>query len=299
MWETVELREIRVFLAIADELHFGRAAERLGVTQSRVSQSLRELELKLGSSLVHRTSRRVALTAAGERFLAEIRPVDQELAMVLERASNQDGALARRLRLGLLNALPQPAPLIQAITAFEKRYPACHVEVKELLLSTQFEPLRQGEVDLMASPPPAEEPDLVRGPVVARDPRVLAMAADHPLSGRGSVTTEDIADYEVIDLTGIVPPELAPRLIPEETPSGRPMKRRRLQHHDWSELQTSIARGRIVQPSFPGQFAHPSIVSIPIADMPDWESVLVWRRRDETPTVRAFVDVAEEQLAKV
>jgi hypothetical protein len=51
-----------------------------------------------------------------------------------------------------------------------------------------------------------------------------------------------------------------------------------------------------VQPSVPGQFGHPSIVSIPIADLPDWESVLVWRRGDETPTVRAFVDVAEEQL---
>jgi DNA-binding transcriptional LysR family regulator len=298
MWETVELREIRVFLAIVDELHFGRAAERLGVTQSRISQSLRELELKLGSSLVHRTSRRVALTAAGERFLAEIRPVDRELAMVLERASNQDGELERHLRLGLLNALPQPAPLIEAITAFEERHPACHVEVKELLLSAQFEPLRHGEVDLMASPPPPDEPDLAGGPVVARDPRVLAMAADHPLSGRDSVTTEDIADYEVVDLTGIVPPELAPRLIPEETPSGRPMKRRRLQHHDWSELQTSIARGAIVHPSFPGQFGHPSIVSIPIADMPDWDTLLVWRRHEETPTVRAFVDVAKEQLAK-
>jgi predicted DNA-binding protein (UPF0251 family) len=68
MWETIELREIRVFLALADELHFGRAAERLGVTQSRVSQSLRTLEAKLGERLIHRTSRHVALTAAGERF---------------------------------------------------------------------------------------------------------------------------------------------------------------------------------------------------------------------------------------
>src|SRR3954463_15667877 len=67
MWETIELREIRVFLALADELHFGRAAERLGVTQSRVSQSLRTLEAKLGERLVHRTSRRVTPTAAVER----------------------------------------------------------------------------------------------------------------------------------------------------------------------------------------------------------------------------------------
>ena len=77
MWETIELREIRVFLALADELHFGRAAERLGVTQSRVSQSLRELEAKLGERLVHRTSRRVALTAAGERFLADVAPAHE------------------------------------------------------------------------------------------------------------------------------------------------------------------------------------------------------------------------------
>ena len=62
MWEAVELREIRVFLELADQLHFGRAAERLGVTQSRVSQSLRELEAKLGERLLDRTSRRVGLT---------------------------------------------------------------------------------------------------------------------------------------------------------------------------------------------------------------------------------------------
>ena len=68
MHETVELREIRVFLTLAEELHFGRTADRLGLTQSRVSQSLRALERKLGEDLVHRTSRRVALTAPGERF---------------------------------------------------------------------------------------------------------------------------------------------------------------------------------------------------------------------------------------
>ena len=68
MWESVELREIRVFLALAEELHFGRTAQRLGLTQSRVSQTLRQLERKMGGQLVYRTSRRVALTPFGRDF---------------------------------------------------------------------------------------------------------------------------------------------------------------------------------------------------------------------------------------
>jgi DNA-binding transcriptional LysR family regulator len=65
MWADVELREIRAFLVLAEELHFGHSAERLGVSQARVSQILRELERKLGQRLMHRTSRQVALTPAG------------------------------------------------------------------------------------------------------------------------------------------------------------------------------------------------------------------------------------------
>ncbi len=295
MWETVELREIRVFLTLAEELHFGRTAERLGVTQSRVSQSLRELELKLGATLVHRTSRRVALTAAGERFLADMKPIHRKLAAALERATGGDGELRGQLRVGLLNAVPQPPQLIDLIKAFEDRHRGCGVEVKELLLSTRYEPLRWGDVDLMAAPPP-DQPDLVVGPVLSREPRVLAVAADHALSGREAVTTEDVADYEVVDLTGLVPPELAPALIPERAGSGRPMKRRRLEHHDWSELQASIATGRIVHPAFSGQFAHPGIRCVPISDMPAWETNLVWRRSDDGRLLRAFVEVAKDLL---
>jgi DNA-binding transcriptional LysR family regulator len=298
MWEAIELREIRVFLALAEELHFGRAAERLGVTQSRVSQSLRELELKLGERLVHRTSRRVALTAAGERFLSEVAPVHQRLVTVLARASGAGDAFEGALRIGLLNAVPRAPRLIEIINAFELRHPGCTVEVKELALSTRFEPLLEAGVDLMAGPPPPDQPDLVVGPMLSREPRVLAVGVDHPLSGRASVTTEDIADYEVADLRGLVPPDLAQVLIPERARSGRPMKRRRLEHHDWSELVTTIARGKIVHPTFPDQFADPGIRCVPIADMPEWESALVWRRRNSDRRLRAFVETAEDVLGR-
>ena len=149
----------------------------------------------------------------------------------------------------------------------------------------------------MASRLPLEEPDLVAGPTLVARARVLAVAADHPLSDRAEVTTEDIADYEVVDVRGLVPPELASVLIPEKAASGRPMKRRRLKHHDWSELVTMIARGKIVHPtgSLADQFAQPGIRCVPIADLPLWTSALVWRRGDSGRRLRAFVEVAEER----
>ena len=75
MWQTVELREMRLFLTLAEELHFGRTAETLQLTPSRVSQSLRALEDKLGAQLLFRTSRRVRLTPFGVRFLRDVAPV--------------------------------------------------------------------------------------------------------------------------------------------------------------------------------------------------------------------------------
>ena len=294
MWETIELREIRVFLALAEELHFGRAAERLGITQSRVSQSLRTLEHKLGVRLVHRTSRRVALTAAGERFLAELAPAHERLVAVLQGATHE-----ATLRIGLLTSITAGPGLIELIAAFEKRHPGCGVEVKELPLSDRFEPLRRGEVDLMAGWLPADEPDLVIGPTLAHEAWMLAVAADHPLSGRAEVTTDDIADYEVSDVRGMVPAELVGVIVPERAASGRPMKRRRLKHHDWSELTTMIARGRLVHPttaSIASQFPQPGIRCVPIADLPAWPSALVWRRGDRSPWLRAFARIAEEVL---
>ena len=79
MWSGVELREIRVFLTLAEELHFGRTAERLGITHSRVSQTIQTLEARVGAKLFDRTSRRVALTRLGEQLRAALSPVYREL----------------------------------------------------------------------------------------------------------------------------------------------------------------------------------------------------------------------------
>ena len=200
------------------------------------------------------------------------------------------------MRVGVVVAAP--VPLIEAIKAFEVAYPRCTVEVDELSMSDRFEPLRQKRVDLMVGPAARGRAGPGRrSAVLARLPRVLGVAADHPLAGRAEVSLEDIADFEVTDTTSVMPPEVSRAWLPDRAPSGRPMKRRRLQHHEWSELITDD-RSRADRASHrhrasPTTSSTRAIRYVPISDLPAWESALVWRRRDPGPRVRAFVEVAQ------
>jgi DNA-binding transcriptional LysR family regulator len=164
MWRAVELRELHLFLALAEELHFGRTAARLGLTPSRVSQSLRALEQKLGAPLVHRTSRRVGLTPFGDRFLADVGPAYDQLAGVLERTSAAARGLAGTLRLGLLSGPAGGPRFVEIVREFEALHPESHVEVIQMAWEDPVGRLRDDDVELLATWVPLYRPDLVGGP---------------------------------------------------------------------------------------------------------------------------------------
>jgi len=295
----IELREIRVFLTLADELHFGRTAEQLGLTQSRVSQSIRALETKLGVQLVQRTSRRVALTAAGEQFRVRVAPPYDRLLEELARSSSA-ARLDGVLRLGVSYAAAVSPNMLKVIESFEASHPGCRVEIVELPFRDRHAPLQLGQIDLMITRLPIDQPDLVSGPVVTREPRLLAVARDHPLAARASVSLEDIGEYRVAAINDIAPKELADSYVPPKTPSGRPIKRLRTPVRDFSELVLLIARGRIVQPtvaSAASRFSHPNVACIPISDMPQAETALAWQRRTNDPRLLALIKFAREQLS--
>jgi DNA-binding transcriptional LysR family regulator len=298
MVDLVELREIRVFLALADELHFGRTAERLGLTQSRVSQSLRGLERKLGADLFHRTSRRVALTAAGERFREDVGPAYRELTDALRRAGSTSRDVSGTVRLGAHNAATIEARLLAVIDAFEAANPACTVKVVELSSGDRVDPLKHGEVDLLVTHLPVDDPELVVGPIVDREGRLLALAHDHPLAGRAAVSLEDIADYDV-GWADLLLPQVSDAFVPGHAPSGRPIRRVRLGIRDVGELVVTIARGKVVHPtvsSFASRYAHPGVRYVPIADLPAAETALVWRRRGDSAALRELIRVARAAL---
>jgi DNA-binding transcriptional LysR family regulator len=297
MWETIELREIRVFLALAEELHFARTAERLGLTPSRVSQSLRQLEHKLGGQLLYRTSRRVSLTPFGERFRDEAGAAYERLAVVLQDSRKPLSSL----RLGTFEPCSAGAHLIEIIDAFERRL-HCDVHVHEIEHGGDpLGRLRRGDIDLLAIRLPLDATDVAVGPTLSVEPRVLAVAANHPLAGRDRVSIEEVADYAVTECAG-VPKTIMQAFIPPRTPAGRPIRRIDRSPVRPYELASLVARGKVVHPTVPSfvtYYGEPGISYVPIADLPPLRSALIWLRQPRAnPRLTEFVDLARSILEK-
>jgi DNA-binding transcriptional LysR family regulator len=298
--EHVELRHLRAFLMVAEELHFGRAADRLRVSPSRVSQLVRALEAVIGAALFERTSRRVALTPIGERLRSRVAPAWIELQQAVDDLRESADGLSGELRLGVVLATNGGPHLPEIIGRFEERHPACRVAVSEVAWTDPLGPLRRGEVDMTATRFPVSQPDVTVGPVLTSDRRALAVADDHPLASRSSVSVEDLADYEVAAGSSTVPRELVDALVPQTTPSGRPIARRTVTGS--FDTLALVARGEIVHAtvaSLPDYMSYPGITYVPIDDLPASDAGLVWRTSDETAAVRAFAAVAREVVAAV
>lgn len=298
MWQTVDLRELRLFVTLAKELHFGRTAEIHKLTPSRVSQSLRTLEDKLGARLVHRTSRNVRLTAFGERFLEEVRPAMERLDELLERTNASAGSLAGTLRLGLLSGPAGGPHLVEIIKAFESLHPECRLDVRQEAWGDPIGRLREGEVDLMATWVPLEQPDVVVGPTLSRQERVLAVAGDHPLASRVSIDVEELAAHRVARIDSW-PKELREAVVPTMTPQGRPIRGTRVGAADLLDLPVRVARREFVLPTVASAAPYMggnSLAFIPITGMKPLRSALVWRRPARDPKLRAFVRIARDVL---
>jgi DNA-binding transcriptional LysR family regulator len=300
MWEAIDLRELRVFLTLAEELHFGRTAERLRLTPSRVSQSLRELEHKLGAQLVHRTSRHVELTSFGERFRGEVGPAYETLARALERSHADTQSLTGSLRLGVFSVPAQGPHLGAIVEAFGALHPQCEVDIVQLSWDDPLARLRRGDVDLMACWLPVGQPDLVVGPILTSERRVLEMAREHPLAERASVSFEELADYAIPRFEGW-PRELHEALLPSRTPAGRPIAGIPIPvgERNFLEIAHRIARQELLMPTvaslapFTGMY---DLAAVPLKGMPRLRSALIWRRGERDPKLRAFIRTARGVL---
>lgn len=294
MWSSVDLRELRVFLAVAEELHFGRAADRLHMNRSRVSQMIAELEAKVGGRLFERTSRRVALTALGAGVRDQVaHPYAQLIAALNESCRLADQAPGL-LRVGFTATTAGPA-LSRMISAFTARYPSCDVSYAEVSMADPYFGLRRGEIDVLCNWLILDEADLVSGPGIDHRRRVLAVGRHHRLAAHTSVSTEDLGD-EVAYATSApsFPAALQEALLPRCTPSGRPIRRVSSSTQSLTEFLPLVVTGQVVHATVEGValLARDDVVLIPIIDLPPMPLGLIWSAAAENREIRAVADVA-------
>ena len=187
----MELRHLRSFLAVAEELHFGRAAARLHISQPPLSQQIRRLEDELGARLFRRTKRRVELTPAGHAFLTEAR-------LTLAQAERAVGAAQRAARgeLGELVvgyvASATYGPLPNVIRMFRKRFPDVDLRLQNLRSVQQRQALVDRGIDVGIVRPQVADPRLIYE-AIWRESVIVALPGNHPLTRRVTVDVSELA----------------------------------------------------------------------------------------------------------
>jgi DNA-binding transcriptional LysR family regulator len=274
----LEVRQLRYFVAIAEELHFGRAAERLGMTQPPLSRAIRELEQQLGTQLLVRTTRHVRLTPAGEVLLRDARAALDAVAAAGRRAQHA-GRPQQSLRLAL--KADYDAGLLPRILArYEQDPAAIPVSVHLGGRDEQAPALRDGRADVALIPAPFDDRDLDFEPF-ATEPCLVALAATDPLATRENLCLDDLAD----------------RPGPGDVNPGRQL--------DLAQIFSLVELGRVVwfpPESVARRHTRPGIVYRSISDLHPITLTVAWPRDARSPAVAAFVRaaaaVAETQVAR-
>ena len=201
-----DLRRLRYFVAVAEELHFGRAARRLNVSQPPLSVQIRTLEREIGTPLLIRTQRRVELTEAGRVLLEEARRLlDQAEAAVVHARRAAEGAVGR-LTIGFVSTVDYSI-LPPLVRRFRQKHPGIALKLLELTGDRQQALLQSGELDLGLSILPSPASSLTMRPVF-REPLIAAVPANHPLAGRRRIALRSLAAEAFVQF----PRELAPGL---------------------------------------------------------------------------------------
>jgi DNA-binding transcriptional LysR family regulator len=293
--EQLDLRLVRYFVAVAEELHFGRAAARLHIAQPSLSHQIRRLEQQLGVVLLTRTSRRVELTRAGEVLLGEGRSLLSHSRRVLQstRAASSEGLVVGFF--GSAGATLLPAVL----RAFGEQHPAAEVTLHELLLD-RLEEVADGRVDVAFTRlvPSQVDDERIAIDILGEDPRVLVVPLGHRLAELASVRMQELgAESFVVNpsAAGTAPA----RWLSEQRRhglSGRVAARAA----SVQELLTLVAAGQgvsLVPAPVAGRYARDDVRYIPVTDAEPAVVSIAQPAGGQRPIMRAFVETARRLAA--
>jgi DNA-binding transcriptional LysR family regulator len=285
----MELRHLRSFLVVADELNVGRAAERLHLTQPTLSRQIAALEHDLGVPLFTRIKRRFALTAAGEIFRADAQEVVRRADEAVKAAQRAHRGELGTLRLRFVQSATFEA-LPRLLGAFRTAYPEVVLDVEAMTTLRQTAALRAGQIDVGLLRPPVDDPGL-RLRVISHDRLVVALPAGHALTKRPKLKLAELKDEPFVLYTRSFGPSVqdaiigyclgagfAPRVVQEAA--------------DVQTIVSLVAAGLgvslLIAPTPP--FAEDAVVYRPVADdLPPWELAIAWDPDNRSPALSRFL----------
>ncbi|GAA2841727.1 LysR family transcriptional regulator [Kribbella solani] len=281
----MERQDIEVFLALAEELHFARTAERLRLTPAAVSQSLKRVERRLGAPLFTRTTRRVDLTPLGSQFLADLAPAYGQVQAAIARAVAAGHGLIGDLRLGYMSAAVT-GPLLALVDSFRAQTPDVSVSIQETTLADLYGPLRRAEVDLCVLPLPVAEPDLTTGPTLLSEAAALAVPTGHRLAQLDSITAADLGDEPFLFAQNL-PRYWIDHHLPAPAESVRTTSLAGFQ-----EVLAYVVSGQgvaVVGAQTDRLYPRPGLTCVPLGDTAPFDYALTWRTETIPPLAKAFL----------
>ncbi|HEX7873312.1 MAG TPA: LysR family transcriptional regulator [Sphingobium sp.] len=291
----MDLRQLRHFLSVADTLHFGRAAERLGMTQPPLSQSIMALERELGAALFIRSKRAVALTAFGRQWLEHVRPAVEGIADLPDIARRiRDGTAGR---IGLSFVSTADYSLLPALVRhYAARFPQVEITLTEATSDVQIGALIDGSGPGaihagIIIPPDAPLPDTLAYMPLLREP--LVAAVPEAWTADGSLSGDDWLDRPLILFPRRVAPVFHDLVLGYLAGRGQPAHIRQ----EAIQMQTIISlvsagMGFALVPASLRNLARTGVRYLDLAEPPMLETGLAWRRADDSATLAGLLTVA-------
>ncbi|KOG52873.1 LysR family transcriptional regulator [Streptomyces griseoflavus] len=279
------LPQLHAFVVLAEELHFGHAAARLGIAQPPLSQQIRRLEDKVGHALFSRRPGQVALTPAGRELLPAARRALADLASGLAAARAIGSGRAGRLRIGFAASLALTV-LPGLLRTFRQRFPDVHLDIQEMTTAPQIVALRDKTIDIGLVREPCPEADLGFRTVL-REPFVAVLPAAHPLTAHRRVKLADLAALPFVLLPRAVGPQLYDQITGLCVDAG--FTPRIAQHAvEWQTVCALVKTGLGVSLA-PASIRHIRLEGVAFRTVaPDTVRTRVavaWRRNDENPLI--------------
>jgi DNA-binding transcriptional LysR family regulator len=288
----MELRHLRYFIALAEELHFGRAALRLAITQPPLSFSIQALEKELDVRLFERDNKRVSLTAAGKAYLAEARGILDRLDHANDTARSVAAGKLGRLDIGFTGSMVY-RDVPQIVSRFFEAHPGIDISLRELSSVEQIEGLRHGQlhagfVNTMSVP------EGLDGQVLPEDPLVCCLPADHRHAGKKKLDLKDLASESFIMFVRDISPTNYDNVIAICRQAGFEPQTR-YAARQWLTIVALVAKGLGVA-LVPASTMRAGIADarfVPIRSTQALSTAyLLWNPEGENPGINYFRDVA-------